>query len=1266
MAAPWSCAACTYRNAADQNACFVCGAVRPPPAGIWACSACSFHNSITTAQVCALCGTPAERVSASISAPRAVPDRKWSCATCTFENADSRSTCEMCEARRPDASSAAASSASSSAARSAYVANVSPARRTSSLASSSVSSSASLSGSSSSSSSGAAKAPQPGRAEVDRQDSRAVPRPARQRQRAEAMVSRPVVSGAEMTVILDATLECDPKFRASAVEEYLKPKKEKTLEHGSYKTVQHERPSAAGAIKAQKMDDAQELEAKLGIPADGIGARLATICDWRDLPLPSREDVGQDKRDFEDCMRAAVALNAYSTQLLVTNGTTIMYQQLEARTRRKPGKLNLLSNTNDNYQSVPLWEIRAYCIKCGMKNQSLKKETRYRPEVPRHLQHRELVLARGDGWTILPDGHRPSFPTEPAKLTEKFFARRRQKVEDKLRELHDGLADHSFDAARFMVDKSVPLGLELRYEQCGAQQVRIRFALPLKEIAELASYSAYWPAASESARFRLLSRSLQQSENGLEPIELKKTSNEDHLEAVQPSAAFDRPKFNIPSAHDSLKATPETLQRLILPLTDGQLRTLRWAFSRESRSANGLVRSSLEADAGDSDFISTQVIDRRFGETDLVLQLRVERVFSDVRGGILAHTMGYGKTAIIIALIHAVYRGDGSAVQTSNKRLKAEGGDEAMPRRESDEEQFETCSVPRSWQTNATLIITPANLFHQWILEFDKFLGVGRDGLRLLPIEDMQAFLRLTLEDIQSADVVIVSSLFFLSGEYQQHLGVVAGMPTSDCPAAKYAALRQYARAAFQPHSPGSKRKHSGESRIQVVLELFHWQRVVFDEFHKCVSDTARHSTAWRALHEVRARFRWGLTATPDLTLPLRISEMAALLHVFVPPDNRIEAQRFLDLWVRADEWDMSGIKVVNRVVKVQQTPIERALYLAKRQWLQGQSNAESELLPFCSHFDPEALSAKETADVAVAKVLRQHESERDNMAAEVAELKYRLQTSTSNDPHILRARIEVAEERRVQMNRSINFLRQTLDYIANLDEGNQHECSICMCDCPPEDVSVTSCGHIFCTECITGVLVAGSSECPACRKPLARHDVDPIAKLQESSLAQDVDCSRYGTKIAKIIAELRKIHREDSAARILVFVQWNELLLKLEAAFEHYGVRCVALRGSVADRQRTISTFAEGTERYVLLMAMEHDDSGLNLTCSNHVFFVHPMSAEPEVIRACERQALGRVRRRGQTKNVHLYRFVASGTVEEAAARRHHDILFPAEASSA
>lgn len=180
----------------------------------------------------------------------------------------------------------------------------------------------------------------------------------------------------------------------------------------------------------------------------------------------------------------------------------------------------------------------------------------------------------------------------------------------------------------------------------------------------------------------------------------------------------------------------------------------------------------------------------------------------------------------------------------------------------------------------------------------------------------------------------------------------------------------------------------------------------------------------------------------------------------------------------------------------------------------------------------------------------------------------------------------------------------------------------------------------------------------------MGQRDFDPVSTLSQLSMsgpeARDAD-AKYGSKISRILQELRRIHRNDATARVLIFVQWDSLLKKLEAALQDCSMPCLALRGRVVERHRTLTSFSQGGagEPFVLLLAMEHDDSGLNLTVSNHVFFGHPMVAEPQVARACERQALGRVRRQGQQREVHLYRFVVEGTVEEERARHHHAELF-------
>merc|ERR1739845_182202 len=103
-----------------------------------------------------------------------------------------------------------------------------------------------------------------------------------------------------------------------------------------------------------------------------------------------------------------------------------------------------------------------------------------------------------------------------------------------------------------------------------------------------------------------------------------------------------------------------------------------------------------------------------------------------------------------------------------------------------------------------------------------------------------------------------------------------------------------------------------------------------------------------------------------------------------------------------------------------------------------------------------------------------------------------------------------------------ISFLSETIQYIEKLNSGEAHECTICMGDCPPDSVSVTRCGHIFCTSCISGFVEAGKSECPTCRGHLGKGDFDPIARLSTQRAGvknTDIDHARYGTKIARIIA---------------------------------------------------------------------------------------------------------------------------------------------------
>lgn len=58
---------------------------------------------------------------------------------------------------------------------------------------------------------------------------------------------------------------------------------------------------------------------------------------------------------------------------------------------------------------------------------------------------------------------------------------------------------------------------------------------------------------------------------------------------------------------------------------------------------------------------------------------------------------------------------------------------------------------------------------------------------------------------------------------------------------------------------------------------------------------------------------------------------------------------------------------------------------------------------------------------------------------------------------------------------------------------------------------------------------------------------------------------------------------------------------------------------------------------------------SNRNLTCANHAIFISPLLApSQEHYDACETQAIGRVRRYGQLRKVHVWRFLTENTIDE------------------
>jgi len=145
-------------------------------------------------------------------------------------------------------------------------------------------------------------------------------------------------------------------------------------------------------------------------------------------------------------------------------------------------------------------------------------------------------------------------------------------------------------------------------------------------------------------------------------------------------------------------------------------------------------------------WIEEEVVDAALPLLGWRAEARV-RVPVAARGGVLADAVGYGKTAITLALIDAEWRRKAPKLP-----IRLRGG--AIPCR-------------------ATLVIVPKHLMHQWPAELEKFLGTRYACLAVMTVGDLA---RLTVADFLDAEIIIMAVQAFRSKTYFERFAAFASV----------------------------------------------------------------------------------------------------------------------------------------------------------------------------------------------------------------------------------------------------------------------------------------------------------------------------------------------------------------------------------------------------------------------------------------------------------------------------------------------------------
>jgi hypothetical protein len=224
-----------------------------------------------------------------------------------------------------------------------------------------------------------------------------------------------------------------------------------------------------------------------------------------------------------------------------------------------------------------------------------------------------------------------------------------------------------------------------------------------------------------------------------------------------------------------------------------------------------------------------------------------------------------------------------------------------------------------------------------------------------------------------------------------------------------------------------------------------------------------------------------------------------------------------------------------------------------------------------------------------------------------------------------------------------------------------------CSADCNNKDAQVAVsglCGHALCQKCYKASKEKHITQCIAagCSAPQYDHHM-----LWSHTLDKTSKASPYGAKLDAAIRLLRDIRKKGEKA--ILFVQYSEQLDQAEAALQQTNVAAtVVTSGNIAGDQIADFCKNNNNDTVLVLNASDETAAGSNIQAANHVMFLSPLLRDSQYgYDSTMAQAVGRVRRHGQKRPIHVYRICALHTIDvDILEHREHrrDALTELDAS--
>ncbi|KAK6533484.1 DNA helicase rad5 [Orbilia ellipsospora] len=606
-------------------------------------------------------------------------------------------------------------------------------------------------------------------------------------------------------------------------------------------------------------------------------------------------------------------------------------------------------------------------------------------------------------------------------------------------------------------------------------------------------------------------------------------------------------------------------------------------------------------------------------------------------GGILADEMGLGKTIEMLSLIHS-NRNEPEVSSASESRAFN------LPRLPKSSDIVEPAPY-------TTLVVAPMSLLSQWQTEAESASKPGTLRTIIYYGADKSLDLRAqcSAANAHNAPHVIITSYGVVLSEFTQIANTVSGA--------------------------------RGSSGGLFSVQFF---RIILDEAHNIKN---RQSKTAKACYELDAIHRWVLTGTPIVN---RLEDLFSLVRFL-----RVEPWSNFAFWRTFITVPFES-KDFLRALDVVQTVLEPLVMRRTKDMKQPDgtplvplppktiiieeielSKAERAVYDFIYMYvkrsfaeNMEAGSVMKSYTTIFAQILRLRQScchptlvrkkeiVADELEAEEAEAEARGLTDNMD----LQALIDkfTSQENEGEFN---NYNAHVLQQIK---EEAENECPICS-DEPIEEMTVTACFHMACKKCLLGLIEFSKNKgeqarCFSCREPINEKELYEVIKHESENLGglsafKDVNYTppefslrrlasgKSSAKIDALIANLKRLRRENPGMKSVVFSQFTSFINLIEPALARERIQFVRFDGAMSQQQRSVvlAKFKSHVGGMVLLISLKAGGVGLNLTEAKRVFMMDPWWSF-----AVESQAIDRIHRMGQTEEVVVHRFIVKGSVEE------------------